>query len=308
MPRLIDDLRAGGKLSMPFFVLPRHEEAWGKLAGTLHQALCDPSLPVLLIDNVSDYYFTGTDQEYWDLTRDFPNLAPPFPVCWFENKLARSIHSKDCGDTDLTKWIPHGRQGVLLHGLTRDQWQGEGIPDNAQWILWCELFIDYNRRGTPCAGPHGSMFLAVDGEGAIIGTPWMQTFAGPEHEGVIEALITFLHPALLAISFLHCKNVHLAEHVVERPLARKYRERHGIAPANYKTLVIEPLKQILRSEGRAGEVGLAKAMHICRGHFRDYREGRGLFGKYHQLVWTPSIIRGTRGGGPPPREIEVKLV
>jgi hypothetical protein len=48
-------------------------------------------------------------------------------------------------------------------------------------------------------------------------------------------------------------------------------------------------------------------MHICRGHFKDYREGRGLFGKYHQLVWHPSLVRGTKGDKPAAREIEVKL-
>jgi hypothetical protein len=48
-------------------------------------------------------------------------------------------------------------------------------------------------------------------------------------------------------------------------------------------------------------------MHICRGHFRDYREGKGLFGKYKQLVWTPMTVRGTRGKDAPAREIEIKV-
>jgi hypothetical protein len=107
---------------------------------------------------------------------------------------------------------------------------------------------------------------------------------------------------------LHCKkNVTLVENKVDAPLARKYKQRHGITPTAYKTLVVEPLKQILRSEGRSGEVGLQKALHICRGHFRDYREGRGLFGKYHQLVWTPMSVRGTKGKQAPARRIEVKV-
>ena len=50
-------------------------------------------------------------------------------------------------------------------------------------------------------------------------------------------------------------------------------------------------------------------MHICRGHFRDYREGKGLFGKYHKLVWTPATVRGTkkREGDVQEREIEIKV-
>ena len=47
----------------------------------------------------------------------------------------------------------------------------------------------------------------------------------------------------------------------------------------------------------------------CRGHFRDYREGRGLFGKYKQLVWTPMGLRGGREKGEktPAREMEIKV-
>ena len=75
---------------------------------------------------------------------------------------------------------------------------------------------------------------------------------------------------------------------------------------HYKTLVIEPLKAILRNEGRAHEHGLQKAMHICRGHFADYTQGRGLFGKYHGKYWMPSTVRGTKGKSAP-REIEVKV-
>jgi hypothetical protein len=112
----------------------------------------------------------------------------------------------------------------------------------------------------------------------------------------------------LAVSFLHCKNVTLVDHAVDAPLAKKWKARHGFSPTPYHTLVIEPLKAILRGQGGAGQgTGLAKAMHICRGHFADYREGRGLFGKYKQVVWIPSMVRGTKGKAAPPREMEIRV-
>ena len=54
---------------------------------------------------------------------------------------------------------------------------------------------------------------------------------------------------------------------------------------------------------------MTRAMHICRGHFKDYRQGKGLFGRYHQLVWQPAIVRGSKSEPKPPatREYEVKL-
>jgi hypothetical protein len=152
------------------------------------------------------------------------------------------------------------------------------------------------------------MLVCVDAEGRVTGHPQMQSMSDDEHRDVMRSFISWLNPALLAVSFLHCKNVKMVENSVPPKLQKRYGERHqGHRLAGYKTLVIEPLKQILRSQGGSGQVGLAKAMHICRGHFRDYREGKGLFGKYHQLVWTPAIIRGTKGKEAPPREIEVKL-
>lgn len=313
MPRLIDDLRAKTcRLACPGFVPPSRERDWAKMMKFLHDGvIMNPGLPVIVIDNVSEYYYTS-EQEYWDLRNDFPNLAPPYPVMWFESKLQKRIHSKEKGDTDVAAMCPNGRTGVAITALdpVKQKWEGE-LPPGTKWILWCELYIDFGKRGVTCEGPHGSIFLCVDADGAILGQPWMQSFiedaSDPYMVDVMQSIISWLYPAFLAISFLHCKNVTVADNVVPAPLAKKYRDRHGIAPTGYKTLVIEPLKQILRHEGKSHEVGIQKAMHICRGHFKDYREGRGLFGKYKMLVWHPSIVRGTKGEKAPPREIEVKV-
>lgn len=306
MPRLIDDLRAEKiRLAVPEFVMPDKVEFWRYVADNVIKSMMQPDLPVLLIDNVADYYFSS-EQEYWDLRLHFPNLAPPYPVFWCECKVARRIHSAECGDTDVAALVPRGRMGMLIHGLERAQIKGE-FPEGMRWLLWCELFIDYGIRGITASGPHGSMFLCVDAQGAIIEHPWIQSFAKTEDQPMVQALMTWLHPAFLAMSFLHCKNVTVVDNTVPAPLARKYKTKTGVEPCRYKTLVIEPLKQILRTQGRSGEVGLQKALHICRGHFADYREGRGLFGKYHQIVWIPSIVRGTKGKSAPAREIELKL-
>jgi hypothetical protein len=311
MARLIDDLRApNARVQMPFFVAPYLERDWAAMAARLHPLIMNPDLPVIDINNVAKYLYEGTDQEYFDISTDFPNLAPPYPAFWCEHKLARHIHSKECGDTDVGALGlgKDARMGALVHGLTCDQFRAEGdVPDNVKWVLWFELYIDYGMRGHYPTGPSGSIFLSVDEHGALIGAPWMQSFARASQTDMMKSLMVWIHPTLLAISFLHCGNVRVEENRIPAALAKKHRARYGVQPVAYKTLVIEPLKQILRSEGRAGQVGLAKAMHICRGHFRDYREGRGLFGRYHKLVWTPSVVRGTRGGKAPAREIEVKL-
>jgi hypothetical protein len=41
----------------------------------------------------------------------------------------------------------------------------------------------------------------------------------------------------------------------------------------------------LDAAGAKDPGGLPRALHIMRGHFKDYREGRGLFGKVHGMWW-----------------------
>jgi hypothetical protein len=303
MPRLIDDIRTQGRLQMPWFVLRHKEDAWASIASKIWELLQDRELPVLLVDNVADYYF-ASEQEYWDLVDDFPNLAPPYPQFWSEYHLPAKIHSKERGDSMLP--MSRGRCGVLITAAPPEDVVATDLPAGTRWILWCELFIDYGHREN-IGGPHGSILLCVDEHGVLIDTPSIQTFCDPEHAEIMRAHVTWLHPVLLAVSFLHCKNVTIVDNSMPKPLAKKFRAKHNREPARYKTLVIEPLKQVLRTQGRSGEVGLQKALHICRGHFRDYREGRGLFGKYHGQFWIPAIVRGTRGESAPPREVKIKV-
>lgn len=320
MPRMIDQIRAGGKLAAPRCVAPPFQRDWIKHVSRLAEVLRAPDLPVLEISNVSDYYYTGTDQEYFDLLKDFPNLAPPYRMFWSEHRMARRIRSAEEGDTDMTNVIgPNARIGVFVCALNPSECTVADLPDafrdKGKWYLWCELFINYDAqtqdRDIIAEGPHGSIFLCVDERGALLEKPWMQCYlrddASDAEREVMQGFMSWLHPTFLAVSFLHCKNVRVEEHSMDKPLAKKFRAKHNnLQPVKWKTLVIEPLRQILRQEGKSHEVGLAKALHICRGHFRDYREGRGLFGKLHGVFWTPSVVRGTHGSLGP-REVEVRI-
>lgn len=308
MARLIDDLRAAGRITMPHYIAPWLVHKWDAYARQVMQIFRDPQLPVLLIENVAKYYFEENDQEYWSLDKDFPNMAPPYPQFWMEHKLPRQINSKTMGVTDVTKWTPNGRVGMLFTAVDPADAKAEGDPPaGTRWIVWMELFVDYGSAMDGIQGPHGATFVCIDAEGQLLGVPFMQSYAEPGMEQLMKSVMTWFHPGFLAVSFLHCKNVVLEEHVVDAPLQKKWRARHGFDQTPYHTLVIEPLKAILRKEGRAHEHGAVKAMHICRGHFADYREGRGLFGKYHGRYWMPSTVRGTKGKAAPPREMEVKV-
>lgn len=313
MARFLDDIRRIGRFSKPRYIREGdHEAEWKRYSTSMWDVLTDPELPVILIDNVAEFYFTGSDQEYWSLDKDFPNLAPPFRQFWMEHRMVKTINSRSEGITDVTKWVSDGRVGMLFFGMEPDQIKVKGdVPDKMRWLLSMELWIDYGwKKDHVPEGPHGMMYVPIDEMGAALGRPWMQTWIStPEAEEAVKSIMSWFNPALLAISFLHCKNVAMEHTRPDGALAKRFKKRHGFAPTSYHTLAIEPLKAVLRGEGKSDQHGLQKAMHICRGHFADYRkpDGRGLFGKYKKLVWIPQTLRGSKGEKAAPREMEIKI-
>jgi hypothetical protein len=108
-----------------------------------------------------------------------------------------------------------------------------------------------------------------------------------------EQAIVNLYPCLLAISMLHCKNVELVAHRPDRKLARAHQRRHGQPLTTFKTLRVEPIRRLLEEAGRqAGTSDLRRQLHIARGHFKDYRQGEGLFGRHRGLYWWEPLVRG----------------
>ena len=109
-------------------------------------------------------------------------------------------------------------------------------------------------------------------------------------------------PILLSICFLHCKNVELVEQesvfrLDNRKVTGRLKKKSRMARVRYHMLTIDPVKKVLATEGKIEEVGGQKALHICRGHFKYYRE-HGLFGKYKDIYWWNQQLRGSleRGG------------
>ena len=268
--------------------------------------LTDHDMPVILANNVAEYFETLGETKHWDLMKDFPNLAPQFPTYWIEyHWQIKSLHAS----------LRRARIGVLVTGLNPTKAPPEvreHIPDGTRWILGCDIYAEHDMPGKSAYRqiPMGRVVFWVGETGDQVAPPKSQFMdLGADPDLSAAGVFIFVIPALLTICFLHCKNVKVVENKVDPALARKQREKLGFPPTKYKTLVIEPLKEILRTQGGAHETGLKKAMHICRGHFADYTGGKGLFGKYHGKFWIPSTVRGSKRKDEtaPPREIEVKI-
>ena len=118
-----------------------------------------------------------------------------------------------------------------------------------------------------------------------------------DDKGIMPILETILVISGLTISFMHAKNVQLLERVAA-PRLQKARIRNRKKPfVKYYVLEINPLKKLLSEEGNSSVNGVRQALHVCRGHFKDYRDGRGLFGKFRGIYWWQEHARGNISAG-----------
>ena len=115
------------------------------------------------------------------------------------------------------------------------------------------------------------------------------------------------YSAAFALTLLNCKNVHAREQPCPPKLAKRYQERHGYKRPRYYVLDIEPMRQKFRdANGGKDGISLAKALHICRGHFKNYDE-RPLFGKLKGTYWWQPHVRGTAEAGVIDKDYRIKL-
>ncbi len=327
------------------------------------------SAAVIVADNVAEYLYAGTDQEQWDVTRDFPNLAPPFPTFWIETRRPSRIVSRERGELPsellpfrwgmlfvaedaanlagsvrsqeaVTKarqlldrevrsgWARHGaalneklaqfgsparaiphlsppelallQQAAALTQLGRsdletvlDLWSG------VRWLVRALLFTEVDRGRV--IGPLAEWQYLLDAQGNPTGKPLRLVVGQDGDRDDVERVVQDVDPLtfapLLTLSFLHCKNVELVEHVPPAKLARAHARRKGREPARYYTLQIDPMRKVLKDEGGAEHHGLKRALHICRGHFATYTEERPLFGKRAGTFWIPAHVRGSADAG-----------
>lgn len=122
----------------------------------------------------------------------------------------------------------------------------------------------------------------------------------PQRERLLQVAMGRLWIALMAINFMHCRNVELVDHVaapVQHPRKKHLKEQPGVV---YKTIVIKPMSAVRVSEtSSAGDGGdsIPRSAHIVRGNFATYSEDKPLLGKYVGTFWRPAHVRGSQDAG-----------
>lgn len=255
---------------------------------------------ILDVQNVADYYYEHYTTNYLDTYKDIPNIAPSWPSMWCE--------------WSSTEDSSIATGGVLLKYFLAPEW----LPYSIKWLVvgWCfnQFYLE----------PVWQEWMVVSSEGKLLPiTPNCEYYPIlceflklPEEDYTKSSLIRDqpIHIAkpvsteldmdifngafdipFLALSLAHCKNVKVVEKSKRKPRLNSKQKTKVLY--KYYTLLIEPMKKVLREEGNSSSTGLPKALHICRGHFKDYREGKGLFGKIHGLYWWDQMVKGDIGQG-----------
>ena len=251
--------------------------------------------PIFVADDVATYVYNlpkGTN-----LVDVVSTMAPPFDKFFIE------FQQVPCPNNEqLNAW------GVLITtNPDRDAIKKVGGDDGEpRWLLSLLLFLE-REKGKPF-GPVSEHFvgLAEDGtwfhhnDGSVF---WAGRLVGSDkapygvQEEAGDYFAQFCFPALLTVSFLHCRNIEIRPVTPSEKQSRSYQKKHGRDLMRYHVLDIKPMRRLLERYRRGERSDLRRALHICRGHFKTFAPDAPLLGKTVGTFWWEPQVRGSREEG-----------
>lgn len=285
----------------------------------------------------SNWFHENPEQRKSDLKTDFPLLFAPYPSLWMEHAAPRQIsfgsrvlrcthQSARCACLVIsTSFDGDDQVSALQNNVLHDAIYRMGSPFPFVLRRAATSFLSALQHAIASGiqAHRGSIFiLFIDDDGLA---PLSASYIYLDEIGNIVPSVNFpiidpvatdkrmarmakgmdwwpgmvgdhLAPFFFAIALMNAKNVSLVDAPLPPKVARR-REKDGKAALTFKTLHIEPMRARVKQETKPGESETKVAMHLCRGHFKDYRDGAGLFGKYKGLYWWESQVRGAEENG-----------
>lgn len=309
MTRMMDILRTQG-MSVPEPATQDRSLSWYNVLATA---------PVIVADNVVRYYFS-CEQERWDMRQEFPVIAPPMDLFWVEGRTPPTFWSQGTGRIPWPDGWPivHGWSvaSVKVEGnaegrakveaFWRNQTWSTGDPnvwlnkptgpgvEEPGWVMCVEAYvlIKGNRR---VVGPKlrwlieltkdGGINYDQDGRSKMV----LANVAALDDDVMTTICDPWLHPLLLTLTFLHCRNVETRDVAPSPRLSRAYQRRGGKEPlVSYRVLDIEPFRKEAQQRG-GGATGRRQALHTRRGHFKTFSSERPLFGRHVGTYWWDHV-------------------
>ena len=252
------------------------------------------------ISNVAEYVYSFPKSHY-SFFLDSICIIPPFKKTWFELVYPTWSYA----DKEPVR-LPAGQSsGVLCEYVKQDDCflvtfnffhsyfkKFPSITDKIEWAGNFSLLAD--KFGKPvkvknekdeCIMPGGlnkNLLEFYQGMAQYGGRKLASTDSSMGTEGSLIA----------ALNFIHCKNIKSELNNYSRKIIRNGIRSGKPYFEKFYTLTIDNIKKKLKEEGRADEVGLKKAFHFCRGHFKTYTDEKPLFGKHTGSFWCPDHTKG----------------
>jgi hypothetical protein len=260
--------------------------------------------PVILADNVADYVWSNKKSIH---RKEFPNVAPPFERMFVEfsvpikegGRLSPFGFAVTAYDLDSN---PDYRQLRTPPNIDGARFNMDVIQE-AKWSCVAQVFLD-PEMGAKNHGeyewryyvsPTGKMMnLSLDVETCVLSR---KSGVYEQSNDLIDRLMnSMFDTVLMTTTFMHSKNIELVEQIPPAKLSRKAEKRYGQALTRYCVIKVNPMRTLKRSTGETDiEVGKSQSsrpMSIVRGHFKDFRDGKGLFGKYKDIYWWDQHVIG----------------
>jgi hypothetical protein len=286
--------------------------------------------------NVNEYFYNGTDQEFWKPDVDFPCMAPPSLMSWFEYNRPTGL-TTNRKDQYVSRFNVHDlpkRTGVLVmliepghggdtkqffdkvvarHLKTDSIWQQERRPvrdiASAKYLLQMLVFIQSGEGDDdPVIGPLSEDWLYLDENfdcfEYLMFTITDERAESPFPEGANTGMDNLVYPTMLSMTMLNLKNVHTHHnrppHLDKKKLREKYVEQHGLPPVEYRTLEISPIAKLTAADIEArpsGAEGRKMRSHVYRGYvLRSGVDGRKHIFGNPKITGRFWVAPGKRGG------------
>ncbi len=261
--------------------------------------------PVVVADNVARYLQTLPPES---LKSVISRVVPVHQQMFIEMKTSHPLTEPA---------IPGERSGGVLVELIDKAKADQLFPEQPRWSqtprFYVRVRVVQQYGNDRPVGPIHDGLLGLDHDGRILrdarghdqGLRGLQSL-GPgtvstKVENNIASLSrTFLVPALVTISLMHCKNVPVRE-VSSAPLKRPTRGRSArgrTAPLEtYSVVDIGAITKVLEREGEIRGKGLANALRYVRAHYKTYTPARPLMGKHSGEYFWAEAVRGTAEEG-----------
>lgn len=268
--------------------------------------------------NVRDYFDRHYEEHNWMQLTSFSAARPPFEhvVISFDDRplpymelghidVLISSSNKLTTFMDFCGKLDDGEEGAFK--ISNDASLFLRIlvyKDTAPFAGYMLLFLDKMGQVLPVSdSDEGKSYLWVHSEAD---KSLLKEFGLPL-ERYLDVYGREVCIALATVQFMNCKNVEIIDNPPSRQQRRAAERKGEPRPVTYKTLRIVPFGRVARQQDRKAQaMGAEMSLHICRGHFKDYRQGKGL-GKWHRrgVWWWSPQVRGKVSSGRVVKDYEV---